>query len=377
MTSPTASRFPTRRLAALLAVIAMVTAGCAYGGTPVSTGALRAGDTTVSVAELTDDIDYLAGSAVAGQSLFGTDLSAAASGAPGGPDGGARMQAAVLVLNLYTFTALLEAGLAAEGVEPSPDNLGQADAQVAGLDQQAPGMPSGLRSTLVRLVGLQLASTALAGEQATEPTDEEIRQAYDEAVGDGSQFDDYACASHILVSFDGGSGPGGGEPSDDEVAAALASIEAAQERLEAGEDFADVATEVSDDPGSAQGGGDLGCNFPDTFVPEFEQALYALSPGEVSAPVRTEFGYHLIELRSLGAPTLDDVADQIADGLSAQRNDPQRLLLSLLERGAQGTEVEVNPRFGVWDSTQLQVVSPTGPSPAPTSDPLAGLLGGP
>jgi parvulin-like peptidyl-prolyl isomerase len=360
-----------------LAVIAMVTAGCAYGGTPVSTGALRAGDTTVSVAELTDDIDYLAGSAVAGQSLFGTDLSAAASGAPGGPDGGARMQAAVLVLNLYTFTALLEAGLAAEGVEPSPDNLGQADAQVAGLDQQAPGMPSGLRSTLVRLVGLQLASTALAGEQATEPTDEEIRQAYDEAVGDGSQFDDYACASHILVSFDGGSGPGGGEPSDDEVAAALASIEAAQERLEAGEDFADVATEVSDDPGSAQGGGDLGCNFPDTFVPEFEQALYALSPGEVSAPVRTEFGYHLIELRSLGAPTLDDVADQIADGLSAQRNDPQRLILSLLERGAQGTEVEVNPRFGVWDSTQLQVVSPTGPSPAPTSDPLAGLLGGP
>jgi peptidyl-prolyl cis-trans isomerase SurA len=60
--------------------------------------------------------------------------------------------------------------------------------------------------------------------------------------------------------------------------------------------FEEAAREYSQDPGSAEDGGDLGFVSKGTFVPEFEQAAYALEPGIVSNPVETQFGYHLIEV---------------------------------------------------------------------------------
>jgi peptidyl-prolyl cis-trans isomerase D len=73
-------------------------------------------------------------------------------------------------------------------------------------------------------------------------------------------------------------------------------IEALRERIAAGESFADVATEASEDPGSARSGGDLGWVERGIMVPAFEEALFAMEPGTVSDPVRTEFGWHLIRL---------------------------------------------------------------------------------
>jgi parvulin-like peptidyl-prolyl isomerase len=63
-----------------------------------------------------------------------------------------------------------------------------------------------------------------------------------------------------------------------------------------GEDFAALARELSDDPGSARAGGDLGFASRGTMVPEFEAAAMRLKPGEISRPVETDFGYHLIQL---------------------------------------------------------------------------------
>ena len=63
-----------------------------------------------------------------------------------------------------------------------------------------------------------------------------------------------------------------------------------------GEDFAALAREFSDDPGSARAGGDLGFASRGTMVPEFEAVAMRLKPGEISAPVETDFGYHLIQL---------------------------------------------------------------------------------
>lgn len=80
--------------------------------------------------------------------------------------------------------------------------------------------------------------------------------------------------------------------SEPEVERRLADL---RERLAQGEDFAVLARQYSID-GSAGRGGDLGWIYPGDTVPAFEQAMNALSPGQVSAPVRTEFGYHLIEV---------------------------------------------------------------------------------
>jgi len=359
----------------MLVVLALVAAGCAYGGTPLATGALEVGDTRVSAADLTDAIDWVTSSPAAGQALFGTSL---ADGS-GQATPAAQRQAGVLVLSLYSFAALLEVGLADGGADTSvsPDQVADAEQQVDALASQAPGMPDSLRSTLVRLVALQGLVVERFDDVGAEPTEAELRALYDETIAGRDDFDGYACTSHILVAFDpDGLGPGAPEPTDDQDAAALAAIEEAATRIADGEDFATVAAEVSDDPGSARQGGDLGCNPPGVFVPEFEQAISDLEPGEVSEPVRTQFGYHLITVRSVGVPPFEEVADQLANQLAQQRSSPDEFLLELVERGAAQTDVVVNPRFGEWDEDRLQVVVPGGPSPAPGAEPLGGLIPG-
>jgi len=93
---------------------------------------------------------------------------------------------------------------------------------------------------------------------------------------------------HILIAID----------EDTDEAAALETILIVQDRL-VSETFEAVAKEFSDDPGSAELGGDLGWAEPGLFVPEFDKALFALEINELSGPVKTEFGYHLIRLDEL------------------------------------------------------------------------------
>ncbi|MFT7244332.1 MAG: peptidyl-prolyl cis-trans isomerase D [Candidatus Azotimanducaceae bacterium] len=81
-----------------------------------------------------------------------------------------------------------------------------------------------------------------------------------------------------------------------------------------GADFADLAKEFSDDPGSAETGGDLGFNDPGTFVDEFEEVGYALSLNQISKPVLTEFGFHIIRLIDLEAakePVFAEVREKV------------------------------------------------------------------
>jgi parvulin-like peptidyl-prolyl isomerase len=78
---------------------------------------------------------------------------------------------------------------------------------------------------------------------------------------------------------------------------ALKKVMDARKRIvEGGEDFAEVAKEVSEDPGSAPNGGDLGCFGKGQMVPEFEEAAFSLEKGEISQPVKTDFGFHIIQV---------------------------------------------------------------------------------
>jgi peptidyl-prolyl cis-trans isomerase D len=134
--------------------------------------------------------------------------------------------------------------------------------------------------------GLEVPEDAGAKLVAKDP--ERVRKAVEERR---SELDtpEQVHARHILVSLD---------PAADEAtrAAARAKLEGAKKRIEAGEDFAAVAKEVSDDPGSKASGGDLGFFKRGAMVGAFEDAAFSLEPGKLSDVVETPFGLHLIRV---------------------------------------------------------------------------------
>ncbi len=139
-------------------------------------------------------------------------------------------------------------------------------------------------------------------------TEAELRSAYEQELA-RFQGEEERQASHILFELDG---------SDADV---REQAEAVRERILAGElSFADAAAEYSADPGSATAGGDLGFNGRGVFVGPFEEALFAMQEGELSEPVRTEFGYHLIQLnhiRATEAPSFDERMPELKAELAA------------------------------------------------------------
>lgn len=141
-----------------------------------------------------------------------------------------------------------------------------------------------------------------------EASDEEVEQLYQQRI---ANLAEQRRAAHILVEADG---------SGD--ADAKAKIEGIAKRLTEGEDFAALAKEMSEDPGSASEGGDLGFAGPGVYDPAFEEALYELEKGQVSAPVRSDFGWHLIKLlgvQSPEVPTLESMKPELVRELKAEQ----------------------------------------------------------
>ena len=115
-------------------------------------------------------------------------------------------------------------------------------------------------------------------------TDDEVRQYYDASLSQ-YQTTGQVRASHILLRVEG---------DDDEAVAARAAELAAAAR--GGADFAELARQHSQDETNAANGGDLGSVGRGRMVPEFENAAFALAEGEISDPVRSPFGYHVIHV---------------------------------------------------------------------------------
>jgi peptidyl-prolyl cis-trans isomerase C len=133
----------------------------------------------------------------------------------------------------------------------------------------------------------------LQQEAKTAVTDEALHQTYDEAVKSMAGQEEVR-ARHILVE------------SEDEAKALL-------EQLKNGADFATLAKEKSKDPGAAEGG-DLGYFTKDQMVPEFADVAFKMYPGQLSNPVKTQFGWHVIKVedrRTKQPPEFDKVKDQI------------------------------------------------------------------
>jgi peptidyl-prolyl cis-trans isomerase C len=136
-------------------------------------------------------------------------------------------------------------------------------------------------------------------------TDAAMHQVYDEAVKT-MPAEEEVHARHILIRA-----PQGDEKASEE---AKKKIDAIVARLNKGEDFDKMAKETTEDPSGKANGGDLGWFTKEQMVPEFADAAFKLQPNQVSAPVHTQFGWHVIKLegkRTKQAPSFDEVKPQL------------------------------------------------------------------
>ncbi len=149
-----------------------------------------------------------------------------------------------------------------------------------------------------KLMVLLQRSQVLASAYIVELQKPEIEQYYNDHKDELGQIR----ARHILVKTDS-EGLGEAAPTKEEARKKAQSI---LERIRNGEDFAALAKENSDDPGSKDAGGDLGFFGRGSLGPQFDQAAFALKPGEVSDVVETNFGFHIIRVEEQREPSPDD-----------------------------------------------------------------------
>lgn len=148
-----------------------------------------------------------------------------------------------------------------------------------------------------------------------EVDDEEVATFYEENVEGRFTQPHEVSARHILLKVDAGA-------SDEDKAAVREKMVEVQKRLEGGEDFAAVATEVSEDTGSATKGGDLGYFGKGRMVPPFEEAAFGLEPGGTSDIVESPFGFHIIrveDVREERVKPLEEVREEIVEELQTAR----------------------------------------------------------
>jgi peptidyl-prolyl cis-trans isomerase C len=159
-------------------------------------------------------------------------------------------------------------------------------------------------------------------------------------------------ARHILVRMTGSRAParpGQKELNDDEAKAKAADL---KKQIAGGADFADLARKESDDTVSGAQGGDLGEFGRGQMVPEFDKVVFSLKPGEISDPVKTQFGYHLIQVQ-------DVLGFESSQREVAQQTDKQ--VQQLLEELKKNAKVDVDESYF---GPPIQPITPAGPTGA-------------
>lgn len=183
------------------------------------------------------------------------------------------------------------------------------------------------------LVATQVRVDALISELTDDVDEDELREAYEAQVETR-----YARRSvrHILVETE--------EEADDVV-----------EELEDGADFAELAADVSEDPGSAAQGGEYGAEPRGQYVEEFDDAVWEADIGELVGPVETQFGFHVIEVTDEEVQEFEEVRGELEEELTS--GEAQEAFNAIIEAAFAEAEVEVDPAFGDWDASSGEVVS--------------------
>lgn len=192
-------------------------------------------------------------------------------------------------------------------------------------------------------------------------TDDDVKKYYDDNKGEFEQIS----ARHILIPV----GPRPRNPFaapnapeekvySDEQAKQLATD--LRKRLDNKEDFAKLAKEFSADPGSKDDGGELSPFRKGRMLPEFEKACYELKLGEISQPVRSQYGYHIIHVKNREAVAFDDVKEEVANSLREKK------VTAYVEDLRKKSDAKLDESF--FGSAPKPVMPP---APATTTPPVA------
>jgi len=161
----------------------------------------------------------------------------------------------------------------------------------------------------VRVDYIEIKKTDLS-EQVT-VDESEIQARYDQEI-EGFSTEEQRKVSHILLEF----------TDDVDKQELLAKAGQISDRAKAGESFAELAESESQDIGSAQNGGDLGFVNKGSLGDEIDEVLFAMETGEISEPIETDFGYHIIkldEVSSVSPPTFEESRERIAAALRLEK----------------------------------------------------------
>ncbi len=162
---------------------------------------------------------------------------------------------------------------------------------------------------------VQISLQDIAKQQAV--SDDEITSAYEEYKQQRSKEAQRA-SHHILIAI------------NDKVneAQALKKSQELLQKINEGSSFEEIAKQYSDDSGSKQSGGNLGFASAGSYAPEFEQALNSLEVGNISKPIKTEFGYHLIRLDEIKKPEIKSLADKTEELTNELKKSKAELVYS-------------------------------------------------
>jgi len=210
------------------------------------------------------------------------------------------------------------------------------------VQQQLAAHPEGKRRLVDELINLKILSDEARRRKldqvpATRLRDQQVlaealsQSLADDSAGDEKFFNDNkdyfseVSARHILIATGDSAVPSAHKLSDAE---ALAKAQKIKARLEKGEDFAAIAKAESDDTSSGAQGGDLGSVGRGKMVPPFDAAVFSLKKNQISDPVRTQYGYHIIQVTS------DKTAPKFADARAQVEQRRFELMLDDLKKQA-------------------------------------------
>jgi len=316
----------TRRLPPLVALVLVALVGGACAGSPAD--AATVGDSAISIDQLERDMVLFE---------FLTGLSGAPCGTPAPFESQDAACARFTLSNdireelTKAYAAdhdlAVEATVVNDAITQLETNLGGAET-LAGRLAEAGLERADLRRLAERVLLVNVVQEAVVEERVDEET---LRAQYEEQLGAFTNLE----VAHILV--------------DDEVEAERIADEVTPQT------FGQVARRESIDPGSAPNGGSLGtyteAEFLAQFDADFVAAVIELEPGEISGPVETQFGWHVIQMVSREVATFEDVEEQLRAGSAGQVF--QDWMLEQLD----STEIDVNPRFGRLDPETGEVVA--------------------
>ena len=181
--------------------------------------------------------------------------------------------------------------------------------------------------------GLQQSRWMKSQVKPAEITDEQAKAFYESNIKEFEQPETVK-ASHILFMVEPDAAP-------DVVKQKEEAAKKAAERAAAGEDFTKLAKELSEEPGASESGGDLGFFPKDRMVPEFAEAAFAQKVGDISKPVKTQFGWHVIKVtdkKAAGTVPFDQVKEQVVSYLKS--NDQREAVQAVLNKLKESAKIE-------------------------------------